>query len=191
MTVSEVEKLTNFQLLKGLGFPRKRVGNSTMGLHEAMQKMESYPEAHPRALMVCEFAKRWNQKPENPPMVFSNPMMVFLHFRDRVIDAEQEHFFALLLNVKQELIAEVLVAKGTLGHCSYHPRDVFRPAYEKSAFSIVVAHNHPTNRVAPSQDDINGTNRLVEAGEVAGIPVVDHVIFSAENYFSFSQYHLM
>ena len=68
-----------------------------------------------------------------------------------------------------------------------HPREVFQPAVAQSAASVVLAHNHPSGDVLPSQDDIELTRRLVQAGEIMGIDVLDHLIIGADDFLSLKE----
>jgi len=72
-----------------------------------------------------------------------------------------------------------------------HPREVFEEAVKNLAASIIIAHNHPSNFVEPSSEDIKLTKRLVEAGKILGIEILDHVIVSKEKYYSFKENNLL
>lgn len=89
----------------------------------------------------------------------------------------QEAFYALLLDTKNKVIgAPVECLRGLLDTCPVHPREVFREAVRNSAASVILAHNHPSGDPTPSKEDIDITRRLLEAGRILGIRVVDHVI---------------
>ena len=74
---------------------------------------------------------------------------------------------------------------GTINGSITHPREVFKEAYKLSASSIVCMHNHPSNDIRPSREDIRFTENLVEIGKIQGIPVIDHIIVGDDNYYSF------
>ena len=89
----------------------------------------------------------------------------------------QETFFTLLLDTKNKVIgAPVECLRGLLDTCLVHPREVFRAAVRDSAASVILAHNHPSGDPTPSKEDIDITRRLIEAGKILGIRIVDHVI---------------
>ena len=89
----------------------------------------------------------------------------------------QEAFFVLLLDTKNKVIgAPVECTRGLLDTSLVHPREVFREAVRQSAASVILAHNHPSGDPTPSKEDINITRRLIEAGKILGICIVDHVI---------------
>ena len=89
----------------------------------------------------------------------------------------QETFFVLLLDTKNKLIgAPIECMRGLLNQCPVHPREVFREAVRQSAASMILAHNHPSGDPTPTKEDINITRRLIEAGKILGIRVLDHVV---------------
>jgi DNA repair protein RadC len=117
---------------------------------------------------------------------------VFEHMRLAMRDLPQEEFHVLLLNRQNELLREVVVTRGTLDRSTdIHARDVFRPALAESAACVVVVHNHPSGRPAPSAQDRELTRELCVAGRLVGIPVHDHVIIGEHGYYSFSEEGLL
>ena len=88
----------------------------------------------------------------------------------------QEQFVVLTLDTKNELIERHMVGLGTLNSVLVHPREVFRPAISDSAANIILVHNHPSGDPSPSSQDIQITKKLIEAGRILGIEVLDHVI---------------
>jgi DNA repair protein RadC len=100
-------------------------------------------------------------------------------------DLPQEEFHVLLLNTQNEVIRDVVVTRGTLDASLVHPREVFRPAMEESASTLILVHNHPSGEPTPSSDDRIITMQLATAGRMLGIPVVDHVIIGEGRYVSF------
>ena len=98
-------------------------------------------------------------------------------------DLKKEHFVVLYLNAKNQLVYKETISMGTLNANLVHPREVFEPALKYSAAQIIVAHNHPSGDPKPSEDDLEVTKRLTEAGKMMGIEVMDHVIVSKNSYF--------
>lgn len=96
----------------------------------------------------------------------------------------QEHFRILLLNRKGKLLSIETISIGGLHSTLVHPRECFKPAIKRSAASIILAHNHPSGDPAPSTDDIELTKRLIEAGELLGISILDHIIIGDDNWVS-------
>jgi DNA repair protein RadC len=96
----------------------------------------------------------------------------------------QERFVVLLLNAKHRYEGHVLVSLGTLDSTVVHPRDVFRPAVLQSSAAVVLAHNHPSGDPTPSAEDLAVTKRLISAGEILGIDVLDHLIIGDDSWCS-------
>lgn len=103
------------------------------------------------------------------------------------IDQDREHFIAITLDVRVNVKLVEVVSVGTIGASLVHPREVFTRAVLSRASYIVVAHNHPSGNCEPSDEDIQVTQRLREAGAILGIRVIDHIIFSPTSHFSFME----
>ena len=96
----------------------------------------------------------------------------------------QEHFLCISLNGAHEVMSITTVTIGLVNHTLVHPREVFSTPLRERATAVIVAHNHPSKMLLPSMDDRNVTRRLREAGDLLGIKVLDHLIFSDESYRS-------
>lgn len=103
----------------------------------------------------------------------------------------QEYFITISLNGAHEIIQTRVVSIGILNRTLIHPREVFADALKDRAASIIISHNHPSGNLDPSSEDKEVTTRLIEAGELLGIKVLDHIIFSNKNYYSFTENSLM
>ena len=99
----------------------------------------------------------------------------------------EEHFCILCLNAKNKIIGVHTISIGSLNAAIVHPREVFKAAMLNNASSIICLHNHPSGDPEPSWDDIETTRRLVEAGEIMGIKVLDHVIIGEQRYLSMKE----
>ncbi len=106
-------------------------------------------------------------------------------------NGEAEEFW--LINLNSHLIATstILIAKGTLNYCPIHPRDLFREALRANSFAIIIAHNHPSLDPQPTNEDIRLTKKLCRISTLIEIPILDHIIFTDTNYFSFKQKDLI
>ncbi|MBI2424826.1 MAG: DNA repair protein RadC [Candidatus Hydrogenedentes bacterium] len=104
---------------------------------------------------------------------------------------ETEHFFSLLLNQKNEVLKSVQVSQGSINETLANPGDVFRQAVREGATAIIVAHNHPSGDPEPSRQDVELTKRLLEAGEIMGIRLLDHVVFGDNSFVSLKERQLM
>lgn len=99
----------------------------------------------------------------------------------------EEHFIILGLDTKNQINCISLISKGSLNSSIVHPREVFKPAILSNCSSIILAHNHPSGIVDPSEEDILVTQRLSNVGRVMGIDVLDHIIVGHKGYFSFKE----
>jgi DNA repair protein RadC len=104
---------------------------------------------------------------------------------ENTIDQEKEHFYVMHLDTRSRINLVELVSIGTLAASLVHPRETFRRAVIHGSASIIVAHNHPSGEVEPSNEDTKVTKLLFEAGNILGITMLDHVIFAKGKFFSF------
>ena len=105
----------------------------------------------------------------------------------RIHRLKKEHFLAYLLDARNMLIAEETISVGTLTMAVVHPREVFEPAIRHSAAGIVLVHNHPSGDPTPGDEDRRLTERLVQAGKLMGIEILDHVIVTRNGYTSLKE----
>ncbi len=132
-------------------------------------------------LAAIEFARR-RIKPEGSKI--ETPADLLPHVR-HYADRKQEHFLCASINGANEILNIRVVSIGLIDRSPVHPREVFADALADRAAAIIVAHNHPSGGVAPSQSDINITAQLKAAGGILGIELLDHIIFNRTEYFSF------
>lgn len=104
---------------------------------------------------------------------------------------QQEHLICLSLDGGQRLIAQRTVTIGTLDTVLAHPREVFSDPICERAASVIVAHNHPSGEVEPSEKDVALTQQLAAAGQLLGISLRDHIIITKTEHFSFKQHHMI
>ena len=95
------------------------------------------------------------------------------------------------LNGAHEVVGTLVATIGLLNRTIVHPREVFSEAIHKRAAAIAIAHNHPSGNVEPSEDDKDVTVRIVKCGDILGIKVIDHIVFSEDKYYSFLEHGLM
>jgi len=115
----------------------------------------------------------------------NNPEKVYQLIRSKLKDYQREHFYIIALNIRNYSIAEISI--GNLNASIVHPREVFAEAIKNRAASVIFVHNHPSGDPEPSEDDLLITKRLVEAGKILGIEVVDHIIVTKTRFFSFKE----
>lgn len=121
----------------------------------------------------------------------SSPDKVFELMHPVIGHLHTEHFIALLVGTKNNLLKTVHISSGSLNANVVHPREVFAPAIAAHAASIIVAHNHPSGDPTPSQSDIEITNRLAKTGKIIGIELYDHVIIGADRFISLKEEELI
>ena len=136
-------------------------------------------------LSAIELSKRMNRKYDNLGGIkLNDPSKVFDFYKSKINNL-QEKVFCIYLDSNKKVIRDKLLFIGTVNHSLVHPRDIFKEAYKLNACYIICVHNHPSGNVSPSLDDINMTNRLSNIGTLMGVKLVDHIIVSENNYYSF------
>ena len=138
-----------------------------------------------------ELGKRIATKPKRKRINVKSPNEVASLFIEEMRYLKKEYFKVLLLNTKNEIIMIENISIGNLNSSVVHPREVFCTAIKKSACSMIAVHNHPSGNPMPSQTDIDITRRLVEAGELLGIKVLDHLIIGDGIYVSLKEKMLL
>jgi len=134
---------------------------------------------------ALELAKRLSRFTGQPRPVIKSPGDAAGLVMEEMRHLDREHFRALLLNTRNQVIADDEVSIGTLNTSSVHPRELFRNAIKKSAASLILVHNHPSGDDTPSKEDLDVTRRLSEAGRIIGIEVLDHIIIGDNKFTSF------
>lgn len=100
---------------------------------------------------------------------------------------KKEFFVLFFLDMRSQVIRKETISIGTLSTSIVHPREVFEMAITHHAGQIILSHNHPSGEVKPSEEDIETTKRLIKAGEILGIQILDHVIVTADAYLSMKE----
>ncbi|MBI2654363.1 DNA repair protein RadC [Candidatus Woesearchaeota archaeon] len=128
-----------------------------------------------KLLAAFELSKRVNSG-KICEKVVKNPADIASHYIEKLKDLKKEHFIAVFLDSKNKIIKDEVISIGTLNSSLVHPREVFKEAIRNSANSVILVHNHPSGSVEPSDEDYRVNKVLVEAGELVGIKVLDHLI---------------
>jgi DNA repair protein RadC len=162
---ASVEELSQ---VKGIGLAKAA---QIKAAFELSRRLEGYPQAEDRPVV---------KTPEDVASLVGG----------RLRSKKKEHFLALLLDTRNRLIKVAEIAIGSLDASIVHPREVFKEAISASAASVIFAHNHPSGITEASEDDIRLTKRLVKAGEIVGIDVLDHIIIGDKNYLSLKREEL-
>jgi DNA repair protein RadC len=189
-------------VLLGHGFRRtsalelaNRVLDASAGLHGLTRRTLSELErikgiGRAKALQILaavELGRRTLVRAPAPRVQFATPRDAAVHLLPQYGARGVEHFGVVLLDAKHRLLKVVLVSVGTLDASLVHPREVFREAALAGAAAIILFHNHPSGDPSPSDDDMKLTARLVDAGALMGIDVIDHLILADARYCSLKE----
>ena len=159
-------------------------------LESSREEMEGIPGIGPakaaRLKACAEIGKRLLHGAERSekPFTVRRGKEVFEYLRTTALGLDREHFSILLLNSRNQVIGREVVSVGSLDASIVHPREIFKNPIKRSAASIVLVHNHPSGDPTPSDDDLEVTKRIVEAGRLLGIHVLDHVVIARSSFVS-------
>lgn len=154
----------------------------------AIEDLQQFPGVGPakavELVAACELGRRlMAAAPEERPTI-QGPEDVAALLGAELRDLDREHFKVLLLNTKNQVLKIETVSVGSLNASVVHPRECFKLAVAASANGVIFAHNHPSGDPTPSREDRELTTRLVEAGDVLGIAVLDHVVLGGNSFVS-------
>ena len=189
-----VESLLNYEALSVLiGASEKKLEefNSLKELREQIDLLNLTDVQRTKLKVFFTLATRYSKENRQIIKKITGPEDV----RDLLIDEmwflEKEEFRILILDTKNQVTKVETISIGTLNASIVHPREVFKTALLNSANSIILVHNHPSGDPTPSNEDINITNRLIDAGTLLGIKVLDHIILGDNRYLSFKENNLI
>lgn len=167
----------------------KKSGGLTELMDYELHELMTFPgiKAAKGAILKASFeiARRILERSTEERILADDPDKIYRNFAHHVRNIGHEEFWVLLLDVKLMVIRAERISMGILDQSIVHPREVFRPAIRWNAHSIVVFHNHPSGDEKPSKEDCLVTQRLIDCGEMLGIPLVDHLIFGRSDFYSF------
>lgn len=167
----------------------KAISEATL---EELSQIKGIGLAKAAQIKACfELGKRQDLEPELKDFDIKDPQSVVKAIRASIKDKAKEHFKLILLNPRNKIIGISTISIGTLNASLVHPREVFKDAITHNAYSVVLAHNHPSGDSEPSEDDLMITKKLVEAGKILDIKVIDHIIITKSGYFSFKEKNLI
>jgi len=174
--------MTSQKLLSRFG-SLKGVANASV--EELTQMRGIGPAKAAQIKAALELSKRLEvDVDDKPKRVLKSPEDVAAEMRGRLKGKKKEHFWVICLDTRNRLINCKSVSVGSLDTSIVHPREVFKEAVSSSAASVIFVHNHPSGDPEPSKEDIELTKRLVKAGEIVGIDVLDHIIVCDKSYLS-------
>ncbi|WP_019912441.1 RadC family protein [Paenibacillus sp. HW567] len=165
-------------------FPNTDLVNAT---EEELMQIKGIGKSRARQITsLIQLTKEFN-KPYTKDRKIKSPKDVFELVRAEMQFLKKEHFILLMLSTKNDVIAKEVISIGTLNAAIVHPREVYYAAIKRCSAAIIAIHNHPSGDPSPSQEDIDLTKRLVLAGNVIGIELLDHVIVGNDVFVSFKE----
>lgn len=111
--------------------------------------------------------------------------------KEELVSSDREKFMCIHLNIKHVVLSYEIISIGSLNSSVVHPRETLKGAILSNAAAIILAHNHPSSDVEPSPEDIAVTKRLVDAGNILGIQILDHLIFGGNGFVSLKERGVM
>lgn len=151
---------------------------------EQIEKLWNVGKVHACQIVAfSELSKRLYQKNLKKPIFRSSTVVAT--YASEMKKLKQEQCRVLYLSTQNTLLADCIISIGTLDSSILEPREVFRPAIEQNAASIILIHNHPSGNPDPSRQDMETTDGLKRIGDLLKIPILDHIIIGEQQYFSF------
>lgn len=135
---------------------------------------------------ALELARRLDAGDPREALAVTSSQAIFPLLRKRFLGAMREEFVVVMLNTKNIVTRVASVSEGILNQSLVHPREAFAEAIRDSAAAVIFSHNHPSGDPTPSRDDMVITERLVKAGDILGIRVLDHIVVGSEGFYSFA-----
>lgn len=169
---SRIIKEYGEQSLSRQSDPAKLARDTGIPLHKAIQ------------IVACaELGRRFFDKRAHGPQIIRTAKDVYEYLKD-MQNLPKEHLRGIYVNTHHRVVHDEVISIGTIDSNLVHPREVFKPAIEYGAAAVILAHNHPSGIVTPSQADIDITKHIVAVGKLIGIPLVDHVIIGKNKFIS-------
>lgn len=185
----EASSLELAQKILALNYPKEGIlGLLHLSLAQLMSVKGIGQVKGIQLLCIGELSRRiWNRKMAEQPLRLNTPELVAQYCQEDMRHLEKEEFRVLMFNTKQMLIGDVTVSRGTVNASLATPREVLIEALRFQAVSLILVHNHPSGDPQPSREDIRLTKRMMEASELIGISLLDHVIIGDSTYISLKE----
>jgi DNA repair protein RadC len=137
-------------------------------------------------IAAMELGRRRKEVETEIPSQLLGSKAIYNFMRADLLDLPTEQFWVILMNQSLRPVKKVKISEGGISSVIVDYRIIFKEAFENLATNMVLMHNHPSGKTEPSQEDINLTKKIVEAGKILNIRILDHIIFANSGYFSFS-----
>ncbi len=189
------------ELLLTLGTPRKDCKQSAKDAIEKFKSLKGVLDADVSELSAISgigpsnvlgiilfraISERYSKGKISPKILLNSSKLVAEYLQTKIGNKKEEHFMILYFDTRNKLVNEE-ISIGTLNASLVHPREVFKKAIKDNVAQIIIAHNHPSGDSKPSEEDMSTTKRLIEAGKLVGISIIDHLIITSGGYFSFKE----
>ncbi len=136
---------------------------------------------------ICELARRLAKETSGSSQLFDSPQKIAAYYMEDMRHLDQEELKLLFLNARLRLIDDMVISRGTVNASMITPREIYLEALRHHAVSIVLLHNHPSGEPSPSEDDLQFTERVRQAGEMLGVSLLDHIIIGDAEYCSLKE----
>lgn len=194
------------ELLLTLGTPRKdckqiakeaiKMFGGLRGVLDAsfdeLQKVKGIGSSNSFGVKLFQaVSERYAKERISKNIMLDSPKAIASYLQKSIGREKKEHFIILSLDTHNNLIKVSDISVGTLNASLVHPREVFKEAIQSSAANVVIAHNHPSNSIDPSEEDLATTVDLIATGKIVGIEVLDHIIVTRSGFLSFREKGLL
>ena len=153
--------------------------------YEELLKIKGIKEAKATTLLAAiELGYRLSTYKRHKRIKITSPDDVYHYLVHDISHLEQEHFIALFLNIKSEIIKQETIYIGTINQMTIHPREIYKKAIKCSAAAMIFVHNHPSGDSEPSHADLRATEHLKKSSELMGIDLIDHIIIGHHEFYS-------
>ncbi len=172
------------QILKKI----KKLGLEKMEMKDLLEIKGLGKTKAGQILASLEIGRRFLQNKKSELIL--SPQDVWNEMKD-LRDSKKEHFVIFYLDTQNQIIKREIISVGTLNESLIHPREVFEPAVRYSTAQIIMAHNHPSGNLEPSPEDVAVSRRLIDAGNLLGIEVLDHIIITKDGFKSMKELKML
>ena len=177
----------NVLLLAGSILKKISLKDLSLNGVDELRRIPGVGEVKACELLACvELGKRFFEKKKSDIAQLLSPGDVFDSLKD-IRESKKEHFVVFFLDTRNQQIKREIISIGTINASLVHPREVFEPAVKHLAVQVILAHNHPSGDLQPSQEDLDVNKRLTSAGAILGISVLDHIIVTRAGFMSFKE----
>lgn len=173
---------------------RIRLGDTSLDVAASMDAAELAfrlgidTEAADRLAAAFELSRRRMESPLAPRASAVTPSALFAHLGAQLADLPHEVFMAVVVDARHRLVAVTTVSQGVRTASLVHPREFFRPVLIHNGAAVIAVHNHPSGVPEPSDDDDVVTDRLARAGDLLGLPLIDHLVIAGRRFYSYREH---